>query len=85
MFRLGAFVALLSGLLFGVVGPALAAQYGTPDEAKALLEKAVVAVKEDKAKALGMFNKAEGAAIKVSEIGATLTFKQAKGGDNGKC
>jgi hypothetical protein len=60
MFRLGAFVALLIALLLGVVGAALAAQYGTPDEAKALLEKAVVAVKEDKAKALDMFNKAEG-------------------------
>ena len=39
---------------------ASAAQFGTPEEAKAMLEKAVVAVKEDKAKALGMFNKAEG-------------------------
>jgi hypothetical protein len=57
MFRLGAFVALIIALSLGVVGPALAAPYGTPDEAKALLEKAVVAVKEDKAKALGMFNK----------------------------
>jgi Single Cache domain 2 len=37
-----------------------AAQYGTEQEAKAMLEKAVVAVKEDKAKALDMFNKGEG-------------------------
>ena len=37
-----------------------ATQFGTPEEAKAMLEKAVVAVKEDKAKALDMFNKAEG-------------------------
>ena len=37
-----------------------AAQFGTPEEAKAMLEKAVVAVKEDKAKALDMFNKADG-------------------------
>ena len=34
-----------------------AGQYGTLEEAKTLLEKAVVAVKEDKAKALDMFNK----------------------------
>ena len=33
---------------------------GTPDEAKAMLVKAVAAVKEDKAKALDMFNKGEG-------------------------
>ena len=37
-----------------------AAQYGTPEEAKAMLEKAVAAVKEDKTKALDMFNKGEG-------------------------
>jgi dienelactone hydrolase len=33
---------------------------GTPDEAKAMLMKAVIAVKADKAKALEMFNKGEG-------------------------
>ena len=37
-----------------------AADFGTAEEAKAMLEKAVAAVKEDKAKALDMFNKAEG-------------------------
>jgi Single Cache domain 2 len=37
-----------------------AAEFGTAQEAKAMLEKAVVAVKEDKAKALDMFNKGEG-------------------------
>ena len=36
------------------------AQYGTAAEAKAMLEKAVAAVKADKAKALDMFNKGEG-------------------------
>jgi hypothetical protein len=36
------------------------AQYGTEPEAKAMLEKAVVALKADKAKALAMFNKGEG-------------------------
>ena len=36
------------------------AQYGTEAEAKAMLEKAVVALKADKAKALAMFNKGEG-------------------------
>ena len=36
------------------------AQYGTATEAKAMLEKAVAAVKADKAKALEMFNKGEG-------------------------
>lgn len=35
-------------------------QFGTADEAKAMLTKAVAAVKADKAKALAMFNKGEG-------------------------
>jgi hypothetical protein len=35
-------------------------QYGSADEAKAMLMKAVAAVKADKAKALEMFNKGEG-------------------------
>jgi signal transduction histidine kinase len=34
-------------------------QFGTATEAKVMLEKAVFAVKADKAKALGMFNKGE--------------------------
>src|SRR4029079_6914713 len=34
--------------------------YGTSEEAKALLEKAVAAVKQNKAKALDMFTKGEG-------------------------
>ena len=37
-----------------------ATQFGTAEEAKAMLEKAVAAVKEDKAKALDMFNNGEG-------------------------
>jgi signal transduction histidine kinase len=37
-----------------------AAQYGTPEEAKAMLDRAIAAVKQDKAKALDMFNKGEG-------------------------
>ena len=35
-------------------------RFGTEEEAKAMLERAVAAVKEDKAKALDMFNKGEG-------------------------
>jgi len=34
--------------------------YGTSEEAKAMLEKAVAAMKQDKAKALDMFSKGEG-------------------------
>jgi hypothetical protein len=37
-----------------------AAQFGTAEEAKAMIERAVAAVKEDKAKALDMFQKGEG-------------------------
>ena len=59
MFRtlmIGAVSALASS------APAFAQQdrFGTADEAKAMLERAVFAVKADKAKALGMFNKGEG-------------------------
>jgi hypothetical protein len=46
-------VALAGGVL-------AQAQYGTATEAKAMLEKAVAAVKADKTKALDMFNKGEG-------------------------
>ena len=40
--------------------PVPAAQYGTAEEAKAILERAVAALKEDKAKALDTFNKGKG-------------------------
>jgi hypothetical protein len=56
VFVTGNTVAFL--LFFGVSAPA--AQYGTAEEAKAMLNKAVAAVKEDKTKALEMFNKGEG-------------------------
>ena len=39
---------------------ALAAQFGTEAEARTMLDKAVAALKENKAKALEMFNKGEG-------------------------
>lgn len=60
MFRLGTFVALQIALLSVALEPTRAADYGTADEGKAMLERAVAAVKEDKAKALDMFNKGEG-------------------------
>jgi hypothetical protein len=55
-------IGALAGVAIAVAGAtALAqAQYGTAAEAKAMLEKAVTAVKADKAKALDMFNKGEG-------------------------
>ena len=52
---------LIIGLVFTTLSlslPALA--QGTADEAKAMLTKAIAAVKADKAKALEMFNKGEG-------------------------
>ena len=55
---------VLAGALsvMAVVGVAtvIAAEFGTAAEAKAMLEKAVAAVKADKAKALAMFAKGEG-------------------------
>ena len=60
MFRLATLLLLQIALLSVAIGPTQGAEYGTADEAKAMLERAVAAVKEDKAKALDMFNKGEG-------------------------
>jgi signal transduction histidine kinase len=49
---------LLGGLL--VSSAASAAEYGTAEEAKAMLERAVAELKKDKAAALAKFNNAEG-------------------------
>jgi signal transduction histidine kinase len=53
-----AVVSTLAAL--GFASAAWSAEFGSPGEAKAMLEKAVAAVKADKAKALGMFSKGEG-------------------------
>jgi hypothetical protein len=54
-------IGALAGVAMALAGSPLAqAQYGTAAEAKAMLEKAVAAVKADKPKALDMFNKGEG-------------------------
>jgi Single Cache domain 2 len=55
-------IGALAGVAIAVAGATALAQakYGTAAEAKAMLEKAVTAVKADKAKALDMFNKGEG-------------------------
>ena len=47
-------------LVFFTGASVLAAQFGTAEEAKAMLERAVAAVKADQAKALDLFNKGEG-------------------------
>ena len=52
------FVAALVAV--GFAGAVVAAEYGTADEAKAMLEKAVAALKADKAGALQKFSKGEG-------------------------
>jgi signal transduction histidine kinase len=53
-------IAYSAGLMLFMATSVPAAQFGTAEEAKAMLEKAVTAVKEDKAKAVDMFNKGEG-------------------------
>jgi hypothetical protein len=58
-FSMAVGAVLLSSGFFGAAF-AQQAQFGTAAEAKAMLEKAVVAIKADKAKALDMFNKGEG-------------------------
>ena len=52
---------VVAAAAIGFAVPAFAqAKFGTAAEAKAMLEKAVAAVKADKAKALAMFNSGEG-------------------------
>ena len=53
-------IAAVSAAVLMFSPTAFAQQTGTADEAKAMLMKAVAAVKADKAKALDMFNKGEG-------------------------
>jgi hypothetical protein len=55
-----AFIIACSASLTLLSPFSLAAQYGTAEEAKAMLKKAVVAVEEYKLKALDMLNKSEG-------------------------
>src|SRR5262249_18542363 len=47
-------------LVLSTAASVAAADFGTAEEAKAMLERAVATVKEDKAKALDMFNNGEG-------------------------
>ncbi len=58
--RLGLVVAYAPVLVLFTVASVAAAQYGTAEEAKAMLDRAVAAVKQDKAKALDMFDKGGG-------------------------
>jgi Single Cache domain 2 len=54
-------IGALASAAIALAGAALAqAKYGTAEEAKAMLQKAVAAVKADKAKAIDMFIKGEG-------------------------
>ena len=53
-------IAAASAAVVALSPAAFAQQNGTADEAKAMLMKAVAAVRADKAKALDMFNKGEG-------------------------
>ena len=56
-FRLFAVVVMA---VLAVASQALAGEFGTADEAKAMLEKAVTAIKANKAGALASFTKGEG-------------------------
>src|SRR3990170_7172286 len=60
MLRNLAFAGYAAVLTLFAAASVPAAQFGTKEEAKAMLERAVAAVKEDKAKALDMFNNGEG-------------------------
>ncbi len=52
--------AALAALVLTITAPVYAGSFGTADEAKAMLERAVTALKADKAGALAQFTKGEG-------------------------
>jgi len=52
--------AVLVTLLFTITAPGFAASFGTEGEAKAMLERAVAAIKDNKADALAKFTSGEG-------------------------
>jgi signal transduction histidine kinase len=52
------FAAVLTALT--LAGPALATDYGTAEEARAMLDRVVAAMEADEAKALSMFTNGEG-------------------------
>ena len=60
MWRNIALVLYAAVLVLFTAVSAPAAQFGTAEEAKAMLDRAVAAVTQDKTKALEMFNKGEG-------------------------
>ena len=62
MVKMLGFVLAVALAVMAVAGVAtsIAAEFGTAVEAKAMLEKAVAALKADKARALAMFTKGEG-------------------------
>ena len=61
MYRRSLFLTLLvAPLLISVAASAQKSEFGTADEARAMLDKAVAALKADKAKGLDMFTKGEG-------------------------
>ena len=60
MLRNVPFVSIYIGVLLLTIGSTQAAQYGTAEEAKAMLGRAIAAVKQDEANALDLFNKGEG-------------------------
>jgi signal transduction histidine kinase len=54
-------VMISAGALLGLLAPpVIAADFGTPQEARAMLDKAAAAIKADKSSALAQFNKGEG-------------------------
>ena len=77
MLRSVAFVAGYTVLFLLTAFPVPAAQFGNAEEAKAMLERAVAAVKEDKAKALDMSTRAKGAPMTVIFICSAPTLRTA--------
>ena len=53
-------VSIYIGVLLVTIGSTQASQYGTAEEAKALLGRAIVALKHDEANALERFNNGDG-------------------------
>jgi hypothetical protein len=60
MLRTVSLVSIYIGVLLLTIGSTHAAQYGTAEEAKAMLVRAIAAVKQDEANALDRFNNGDG-------------------------
>jgi hypothetical protein len=72
MFRNVTFVSIYIGVLLLTIGSTQAARYGTAEEAKAMLGRAIAAVKQDEANALCLPKANRGSLLSLTLTSPTL-------------